>query len=192
MLKWALEFRAVTIIAFVCLFLLSFVLVPFIGRDFFPQVDAGQFRLHVTTPAGTRIEEAEVTFGAVEDYIRQVVPKDELKIVIDNIGLPVGGVNLAFSDSATIGSTDGEIQVALNSNHKTPGVDLHQAAAAGTACEVSRSGLFLPTGGHREPDFELRFACPYRLTGDGRVRPRTSSWRTRSRARCPRFPVPWT
>ena len=120
LLKWALEFRAATIIAFACLFLLSFVLVPFIGRDFFPLVDAGQFRLHVTTPAGTRIEEAEVTFGAVEDYIRQVVPKDEMQIVIDNIGLPVGGVNLAFSDSATIGSTDGEIQVALKPGHKTP------------------------------------------------------------------------
>ena len=120
MLKWALDFRAATIILFVCLFVGSFVLVPFIGRDFFPLVDAGQFRLHVTTPAGTRIEEAERTFGQVEDYIRQVVPKDEMKIVIDNIGLPVGGVNLAFSDSATVGSTDGEIQVALKPDHKTP------------------------------------------------------------------------
>ena len=120
MLKWALEFRVATIILFVCLFLGSFVLVPFVGRDFFPLVDAGQFRLHVTTPAGTRIEEAERTFGQVEDYIRSVVPKDEMQIVIDNIGLPVGGVNLAFSDSATIGSTDGEIQVALKPDHKTP------------------------------------------------------------------------
>ncbi len=120
MLKWALEFRAVTIIFFVCLFLVSLVLFPFIGRDFFPQVDAGQFRLHVRTVAGTRIEEAERTFGEVEQYIRQVVPKDQLRLVIDNIGLPVGGVNLAYSDSATIGSTDGEIQVALVPGHKTP------------------------------------------------------------------------
>ena len=120
MLSWALEFRVVTIIFFLCLFAVSMVLFPFIGRDFFPQVDAGQFRLHVRTVAGTRIEEAERTFGEVEDYIRQVVPKDQLRLIIDNIGLPVGGVNLAFSDSATIGSTDGEIQVALNENHKTP------------------------------------------------------------------------
>ena len=120
MLTWALEFRAVTIIFFVCLFLVSMALFPFIGRDFFPQVDAGQFRLHVRTVAGTRIEEAERVFGEVEQYIRQVVPKSELRLVIDNIGLPVGGVNLAFSDSATIGSTDGEIQVALNADHKTP------------------------------------------------------------------------
>ncbi len=120
MLSWALEFRAVTIVFFVCLFAVSLVLFPFIGRDFFPQVDAGQFRLHVRTVAGTRIEEAERTFGEVENYIRQVVPKNELHLVIDNIGLPVGGVNLAYSDSATIGSTDGEIQVALNADHKTP------------------------------------------------------------------------
>ncbi len=119
MLTWGLENRALTIIFFVCLFAASFCLVPFVGRDFFPQVDAGQFRLHVRTPAGTRIEEAEVTFGQVEDYIRQVVPKDQLRLIIDNIGLPVGGVNLAYSDSATIGSTDGEIQVALNADHKT-------------------------------------------------------------------------
>ncbi len=120
MLAWALERRVITIVFFLVLFAVSLCLVPFIGRDFFPQVDAGQFRLHVRTVAGTRIEEAERTFGQVEQYIRQVVPKDELHIVIDNIGLPVGGVNLAFSDSATIGSTDGEIQVSLNPEHKTP------------------------------------------------------------------------
>ena len=119
MLTWALENRALTITFFVCLFAVSLCVVPFVGRDFFPLVDAGQFRLHVRTPAGTRIEEAERTFGKVEDYIRTVVPPDELRLVIDNIGLPVGGVNLAYSDSATIGSTDGEIQVSLKPGHKT-------------------------------------------------------------------------
>ena len=120
MLAWALERRVITIVFFLVLFAVSFCTIPFIGRDFFPLVDAGQFRLHVRTVAGTRIEEAERTFAQVEQYIRQVVPKDELHIIIDNIGLPVGGVNLAFSDSATIGSTDGEIQVSLNPDHKTP------------------------------------------------------------------------
>ena len=120
MLGWALENRVLTIIFFAVLFAGSFCLLPFIGRDFFPLVDAGQFRLHVRTVAGTRIEEAERTFGQVEDYIRQVVPKDDLKTIIDNIGLPVGGVNLAFSDSATTGSNDGEIDVSLSENHKQP------------------------------------------------------------------------
>ncbi len=120
MLGWALARRGITIAFFLVLFAVSLCVLPFIGRDFFPLVDAGQFRLHVRTVAGTRIEEAERTFSQVEQYIRQVVPKDELRLVIDNIGLPVGGVNLAFSDSATIGSTDGEIQVSLSAEHKTP------------------------------------------------------------------------
>jgi multidrug efflux pump subunit AcrB len=119
MLAWALERRGLTIAFFLVMFGLSACLIPFVGRDFFPAVDAGQFRLHVRTVAGTRIEEAERTFGQVEDYIHQVVPKDQFGLMIDNIGLPVGGVNLAFSDSATIGSTDGEILVALAEGHKT-------------------------------------------------------------------------
>ncbi len=120
MLVWALERRVLVLLFFAGLFGVSMCVVPFIGRDFFPLVDAGQFRLHVRTVAGTRIEEAERTFGQVEEYIRRVVPKNDLRLVIDNIGLPVGGVNLAYSDSATIGSTDGEIQVSLNPEHKTP------------------------------------------------------------------------
>ncbi len=120
MLGWALENRGLTIGLFVAAFCLSAILIPFVGRDFFPLVDAGQFRLHVRTAAGTRIEEAERTFQKVEDQIRQAVPKEEMKLVLDNIGLPVGGVNLAYSDSATIGSTDGEILVSLKEGHKTP------------------------------------------------------------------------
>lgn len=119
MLHWALDHRGWTIALFGGVFLLSAGLIPFVGRDFFPLVDAGQFRLHVRTVSGTRIEEAERTFQKVDDYIRKTVPKGELKLVLDNIGLPAGGVNLAFSDSATIGSTDGEILVSLEEGHKT-------------------------------------------------------------------------
>ena len=119
MLEWSLDNRWLTIFFFLALFAISACVIPFVGEDFFPAVDAGQFRLHVRTVAGTRIEQADVVFTQVEQYIRSVVPKDELRLMIDNIGLPVGGVNLAFSDSATIGSTDGEILAALNPNHKT-------------------------------------------------------------------------
>ncbi len=80
-------------------------------------MDAGQFRLHVRAPAGTRIEETEQLFGQVEQKIREVIPADEVSVILDNIGLPVGGINLAFSDSATIGSADGEILVSLNQEH---------------------------------------------------------------------------
>src|SRR5207253_1197472 len=92
-------------------------LYPFVGRYFYPTVDAGQLRLHVRTPPGTRIEETEVYFERVEDYIRQVIPADELGVIIDNIGVP-NAINLALSDSVTVGPADGEILVALNATHR--------------------------------------------------------------------------
>jgi multidrug efflux pump subunit AcrB len=95
----------------------SACLIPVLGRDFFPIVDAGQFRLHVRAPDGTRIEETEHYFTRVEDVIRSVIPKDELATIIDDIGLPNGGTGLAFSDTATVGTLDGEILVALKREH---------------------------------------------------------------------------
>ncbi|OLB06479.1 MAG: RND transporter [Candidatus Rokubacteria bacterium 13_2_20CM_69_15_1] len=89
------------------------VLLPFIGRDFFPTVDTGQFRLHVRAPAGTRIEETEQVFADVEAAIRRLIPKDQVQLVIDNIGQPQP-INLAFTDSVTLGPSDGEILVSLN------------------------------------------------------------------------------
>ena len=95
----------------------SLGLVLFVGKDFFPYVDSGQMRLHVRCPSGTRIEEAERIFGAVEEEVRGIVPADELNTILDNIGLPNSGINLAFSDSATSGSGDGEILISLNEKH---------------------------------------------------------------------------
>jgi multidrug efflux pump subunit AcrB len=95
------------------------VLLPFVGRDFFPSVDAGQFRLHVRAPAGTRIEETERVFADVEAAIRRTIPEHELALVIDNIGQPQP-VNLGLTDSATIGPADGEILVALNAEEHRP------------------------------------------------------------------------
>jgi len=89
-----------------------------IGEDFFPTVDAGQFRLHVRARAGTRIEETQRIFDHVVSAIRQTIPPDQLDLTITNVGLPAGGVNLAFSDSATIGPSDGEILVSLKEGHR--------------------------------------------------------------------------
>jgi multidrug efflux pump subunit AcrB len=88
-------------------------LVAFLGRDFFPIVDAGQFRLHLRAPDGTRIEETERYFTKAEGIIRQVIPPAEVETIIDIIGLP-SGTGLAFTDSASVGTADGEILVALN------------------------------------------------------------------------------
>src|SRR5712691_140086 len=103
--------------AFVIFAAASMGLVVFIGQDFFPYVDSGQMRLHVRCATGTRIEEAERIFASVEEEIRGLVPAQELESILDNIGLPNSGINLAFSDSATIGSGDGEILISLKSNH---------------------------------------------------------------------------
>jgi multidrug efflux pump subunit AcrB len=113
-LDWSLDHRALIVVGTFVFVALTGLLVPFLGRDFFPVVDAGQFRLHVRAPAGTRIEETERAFTRVEDVIRDVIPADELVTILDNIGLPNGGVNLAFGDSATISAADGEILVSLN------------------------------------------------------------------------------
>jgi len=117
-LAFALNHRLIVCALFVIFCAVSFGLFPFLGRDFFPSVDAGQFRLHVRAPAGTRIEETELRFAQVEQVIRETVPPEDLDIILDNIGLPYSGLSLALSDSATIGSLDGEILVSLKPDHQ--------------------------------------------------------------------------
>ncbi|HEX4084664.1 MAG TPA: efflux RND transporter permease subunit, partial [Chthoniobacteraceae bacterium] len=116
-LEWVLRHRAAPFWIMGGLLIVSFCLIPFLGRDFFPSVDAGQFRLHVRGPVGTRVEEMAARSYKVGESIREVVPAAEIHTVIENIGLPVSGINLSFSDGATIGEADAEILVALNANH---------------------------------------------------------------------------
>jgi CzcA family heavy metal efflux pump len=119
-LEWALRHARLVVGASLGLVVLSLViLVPFLGEDFFPLVDAGQFRLHVRAPVGTRIEETQHVFTQVESVIRSVIPKDEIDLVLANIGLPMN-LNLALSDTATISSADGEILVSLNQQKHGP------------------------------------------------------------------------
>ncbi len=113
LLASALAHRALVAGAFFLICGGCLALTPFLGRDFFPQVDAGQIRLHVRAPAGTRIEETERYFAGVETAIRRTVPREELTDIVDNIGLPYSGLNIAMSDTATIGPFDGEILVSL-------------------------------------------------------------------------------
>src|SRR6058998_2288525 len=118
-LERALARRARVLAGFAVVVVSGLVLLPFVGRDFFPTVDTGQFRLHVRAPAGTRIEETEQVFADVEASIRRIIPKDEIVSVIDNIGQPQP-INLAFTDSVTLGPSDGEILVSLNPEHHAP------------------------------------------------------------------------
>lgn len=115
----ALNHRRIIFVLFGAFWVSAGVLLPFVGQDFFPQVDAGQFSLHVRANPGTRIEETERIFGQVEDVIRQTIPSEELSLVLDNIGLPVSGINLTYSSGASTGSADGDILAVLKEGHKS-------------------------------------------------------------------------
>ncbi|MGD0541327.1 MAG: efflux RND transporter permease subunit [Tepidisphaeraceae bacterium] len=106
-----------TVAFFLVLMAASGLLFPRLGMDFFPNVDAGQMRLHVRAPAGTKIEQTEEDFAKVESAIRDIVGDNQVDVVLDNIGLPYSGINIALSDSATVGPMDGEILIALKKNH---------------------------------------------------------------------------
>src|SRR5947199_296067 len=117
LLAWALGHRRIVAGVFTGFVTLSLGLFWLIGMDFFPTVDAGQLRLHVRCPDGTRLEESARRFADVEDVIRQTIPADEIDTMLDNIGLPAGGINLAFSDASLVTSADGEILIALKPKH---------------------------------------------------------------------------
>jgi multidrug efflux pump subunit AcrB len=105
-------------IGFLGFCVLSIGLVFALGEDFFPTVDAGDIRLHMRAPTGTRIEETARLADQVENVIRQVVPPDQLVTVLDNLGVPYSGINLSYSNAGTYGTADGEIQIALKPDHK--------------------------------------------------------------------------
>jgi multidrug efflux pump subunit AcrB len=96
---------------------LSFLLLPYVGQDFFPEVDSGQFKLHFRAPTGTRIEETARLADAIEDTIRDVIPAKQIASMLDNIGLPYSGLNLAYTNSAPIGAGDADVLVALAEDH---------------------------------------------------------------------------
>ncbi|MEO7142900.1 MAG: efflux RND transporter permease subunit [Bryobacteraceae bacterium] len=116
-LDWSLEHRGPVLVVFMAVSFASLGLAWMVGRDFFPVVDAGQLRLHARPPAGTRIEEAELRFAAIDSQIREIIPANEIDTIIDNIGISAGGINLAFGDSATISDGDGDILISLKKGH---------------------------------------------------------------------------
>src|SRR4051794_39440592 len=114
LLDWSLAHRGPVLIAFGVFSVLSLALLGLVGEDFFPDVDSGQMRLHARGPAGTRLEETEVRFAALEREIKAVIPASELDMLIDNIGIPNSWPAIAQGDIPTISSADGEILISLN------------------------------------------------------------------------------
>lgn len=117
-LKWSLNNRLIVVATFAVIFAASMLVLLLVGRDFFPNVDAGIFRLHVRTPSGTRVEVTEEYFNQVEEEIRKIIPESDISQMIDNIGLPLETYNFAFGDNSTVGTYDGEILVSLNHDRK--------------------------------------------------------------------------
>jgi multidrug efflux pump subunit AcrB len=126
-LQWSLGHRGIVALLFIGFYAASACLMPFIGRDFFPPIDAGQIRLHVNVPAGSRVETTEQIFKRIERAIERIIPHEEIKVITDNIGLPVSGVNFAYSDSQTISEADGEILISLE-EHRKHSTDYYQKA----------------------------------------------------------------
>ncbi len=118
LLETTLQHRTVFAACFLAFCLLSLGWIFFLGEDFFPSVDAGLMRLHMRARAGLRVEETARLVDQVEAYIREVVPKDELGDVLDNIGLPYSGINTSYSNSGVIGTSDAEILVGLEEHHR--------------------------------------------------------------------------
>jgi multidrug efflux pump subunit AcrB len=116
-LAWMIDRPFISVSFFAILIGASFTLYPRLGMDFFPQIDAGQMRLHVRAPPGTRIEQTQQYFAKVETAIRDIAGNGQIDVMIDNIGLPYSGINIALSDTATVGPMDGEILISLNEKH---------------------------------------------------------------------------
>ncbi|MBU3076676.1 efflux RND transporter permease subunit [Sphingomonas quercus] len=117
LLTRALRSRKPFMAGFMAVVLLSFLLVPFLGSNFFPNVDAGQIAIHVRGPIGSRVEETAAQFDRIDRRIRQIIPGAELSTIVDNVGLPNSGLNTAYNNTGTIGPQDGDILITLNKEH---------------------------------------------------------------------------
>jgi multidrug efflux pump subunit AcrB len=117
LLRTLLTRRAIVPIIAILVLLLGAVMFTFVGRDFYPAIDGGMIQLHVRAPPGTRIETTEQIFQAVEDKIRQVIPNEDLDLIVDNFGVPARSYNWAFADGTTIAVNDGVIMVSLKDGH---------------------------------------------------------------------------
>jgi multidrug efflux pump subunit AcrB len=126
LLRLAMLGRAVFVLGFLAFVGASFLLVPYIGRNFFPAVDAGSILMHVRTQTGTRVEESANQFAEVQKAIRKIIPPSEIDTMADNIGMPISGINLTYNNTGVTGPQDGDIQIKLKEGHQ-PTSDYVQA-----------------------------------------------------------------
>jgi multidrug efflux pump subunit AcrB len=140
-LAWALDNRAFVAIAFVLFAGVSVAMLPLVGRDFFPSVDAGLIKLHVRGVPGTRLEESEKRVLAIEDSIRRVIPKRDIDTMLDVMGIPYSGINLSLSEGALISAADAQILIALKPGH-APTAEYVRALRSALAREYPDTTFF--------------------------------------------------
>ena len=185
LLDWALDHRASVLAVFLIFSLGSLGLVYRWEGISFPPWIPGQIRLHAQAPAGTRIEKTELLFAEIEKEIRTVIPARELDTILDNIGVPPGGFNLAFGDNAVIGNNDGDILISMTKDHTPTEITterlrqrLHEKfpdivfffEAANITNQILNSGLPAPidvqvTGRDAGPNYKIASNCPNALPG---------------------------
>jgi multidrug efflux pump subunit AcrB len=118
LLALALTHRPTFVIGFLAFVAVSFLLVPFLGRNFFPSVDAGNILMHVRTQVGTRVEETAGQLAEVQKAIRKIIPPEEIDTLTDNIGMPISGINMTYNNTGVIGPQDGDVQIKLKEDHR--------------------------------------------------------------------------
>lgn len=116
-LALAVAHRRIFVAGFMALIALSFLLIPFLGQNFFPAVDSGQILMHARVPVGTRVEDTAMRFANIQSAIKKVIPADEILTIVDNIGLPISSINMTYNNTGLIGAQDGDIQIALKEHH---------------------------------------------------------------------------
>ena len=119
LLKLALAYRIAFSSAFLVAVLASFTLVPYLGEDFFPSADSGAMRIHIRAPTGIRLEEMTALTGRVEARVRAILPKDRVTSIVNNIGLPISGINISYGNTGTIGTFDADMLVTLSEGETT-------------------------------------------------------------------------
>ncbi len=167
LLSMAMTRRPVFVIGFLGFVGLSFLLVPYLGQNFFPSVDSGSILMHVRTQVGTRVEESANQFADVQKAIRKIIPPDEIDTLADNIGMPISGINMTYNNTGVIGSQDGDIQIKLKEGHR-PTSRICSGAQGTASARFSRHDVRVPAGRYRQPDPEFRRAGADRPSGPRR------------------------
>ncbi len=192
-LEWCLHHRLLFAGLFLGFCVLTMALLPVLGTDLFPTVDAGQIRLHLRAPIGTRVEETAALCDRVEQSLRRQISNGDLSAVIDNIGFPNSGINLTLGNSGVIGTSDAEILISLTPEHRIKPVDYMRELRKTLPREFPGTDFYFQPADivSQVLNFGLPAPIDVQLTGTNALR-RTTTWHARCCPDCRRSRGRWT